>query len=515
MQNRKKHLVILRRLIQSLLFISIVFIIWEMRYPLDRFINPKIYFLLDPFVMVTTAIAERIWLTGLITASITLLVTFLLGRFFCGWICPLGAFLDLWALVGKLYMKLKKKAIREKEPGRPRHVKLVMLIVILVPSLWGLQLAWALDPLAIFVRTFSFIVHPFINNGIDSLFVKMLKAGGPTLLEDFYNMLRNGFLSAEIPEFFHTGDILLVFIIILILSLFKRRFWCRYLCPLGAMLSIPARFSPFRRITSCGKHCRVCMHTCRMNAIKSDNSYYREECILCLDCLADCPDDATVFSFSMPKKREDVEKKRITPKSIHRLTFLKYAVTSAAMTTPLSLFSQIVSRLERTQRNLRPPGALDENEFIQRCIRCGNCMKVCPTNVLKPSPSQYGLKRLWTPVLDTSQSYCEYNCNLCGHVCPTGAIKDLPPGQKKKFIIGIAVINKDICIPFKKGIDCIVCEEHCPVPEKAIKIKESYKNGKRVKLPVIDKELCIGCGICEIKCPTEPEKAVLIMPRDT
>jgi MauM/NapG family ferredoxin protein len=162
---------------------------------------------------------------------------------------------------------------------------------------------------------------------------------------------------------------------------------------------------------------------------------------------------------------------------------------------------------------LRPPGALPENHFVDRCVRCGNCMKICPTNVLQPSMLESGLEGIWSPKMNFPASYCEGDCTLCGRVCPTGAIKSLTVPQKRLTKIGLAVVIRRLCVPWIKDTPCLVCEEHCPVPQKAIKI--DYKlaaNGKRIGRPVVDTKLCIGCGICENKCPVRPKRAIFTKP---
>jgi Pyruvate/2-oxoacid:ferredoxin oxidoreductase delta subunit len=140
-------------------------------------------------------------------------------------------------------------------------------------------------------------------------------------------------------------------------------------------------------------------------------------------------------------------------------------------------------------------------------------MKVCLRSALYPALSQGGFYGLFMPVLIPRLGYCEYNCNLCGQVCPTGAIPNLPLEEKKQSIIGLAAIDKNHCLPFAKKINCIVCEEHCPIPGKAIRfetITDADYTGKKVilKRPYIVDELCNGCGICENKCPLEGKSAI-------
>ena len=173
---------------------------------------------------------------------------------------------------------------------------------------------------------------------------------------------------------------------------------------------------------------------------------------------------------------------------------------------------------QEQQRLLRPPGADKESEFLKKCVRCGECIKVCLRSALYPDMLKSGLYGMFTPVFIPRLGYCEYNCNLCGQVCPTGAIPNLPLVEKKKSVIGLAVIDKDICLPYAKKINCIVCEEHCPVPGKAIKYKlmeERDYSGKMVALkkPYIKDDLCIGCGICENKCPLEGKSAIEVFAK--
>jgi len=164
---------------------------------------------------------------------------------------------------------------------------------------------------------------------------------------------------------------------------------------------------------------------------------------------------------------------------------------------------------------IRPPGALPEEQFLQKCVKCSECMKACPTNGLQPALTEAGPEGIWTPILVPEIGYCEYYCSLCSQVCPTGAIQELAIEEKTKVVIGLAWVDKNRCIPYDLGTPCIVCEEHCPTSPKAIKLVKT-----EVKLPdgtimtplapVIDTDLCIGCGICENKCPVVDKPAIYV-----
>ena len=165
--------------------------------------------------------------------------------------------------------------------------------------------------------------------------------------------------------------------------------------------------------------------------------------------------------------------------------------------------------LKREMTIIRPPGALAEEDFVNRCVRCGNCMKVCPTNALHPVTLQAGIEGIWTPQILPEIGYCEYKCVLCGRTCPTGALPALTPEKKSKTKLGTAAIDRSLCLPWAEGKECLVCQEHCPVSEKAIKF-DTYAGG--LAKPYVDPYLCVGCGICQNKCPVRPARAIKVSP---
>lgn len=163
---------------------------------------------------------------------------------------------------------------------------------------------------------------------------------------------------------------------------------------------------------------------------------------------------------------------------------------------------------------LRPPGAAGEKKFLDLCVRCGECMKVCPTGVLQPAVLESGVEGLFSPRLVPrlvfEQTFCEYACTLCGQVCPTGAIPQLTEAAKHSRPPGKAYFDHARCLPWAKQTPCIRCEEMCPTPEKAIKILHAFTVQDaegvelEIQLPYVDRDLCVGCGICESNCPVEP-----------
>jgi MauM/NapG family ferredoxin protein len=176
-----------------------------------------------------------------------------------------------------------------------------------------------------------------------------------------------------------------------------------------------------------------------------------------------------------------------------------------------------LGRIQRNKYLIRPPGSRPELDFMATCARCAQCMKVCPTNVIQPAVFAAGVEGFMTPQMDYRRAYCDWSCNECGKVCPTQAIRALPLEEKQRKIIGRAYIDHNTCIPWAEGRDCLVCQELCPTPDKAI-VFDTGGNGRgqgdgqhaNVKLPRVIPELCIGCGVCEHYCPVANEAAIRV-----
>jgi formate hydrogenlyase subunit 6/NADH:ubiquinone oxidoreductase subunit I len=143
-------------------------------------------------------------------------------------------------------------------------------------------------------------------------------------------------------------------------------------------------------------------------------------------------------------------------------------------------------------------------------------MKVCPTNVINPTLSEAGMAGFWTPHLIMTQGYCEYTCTLCGSACPTGAIRQISAKEKieRPVKIGSAYLDRGRCLPWSGNGPCIVCQEHCPTSPKAIilkkeKVKSEGGKERPLLLPYVDLKQCVGCGICENKCPVKGRPAII------
>jgi len=436
-------------------------------------------------------------------AAALVVLALLAGRAFCGWACPLGTTIDLSD-------RLLAPVRRGREGAGPRTLKIAFLGGLLALAALGANLAGLFDPLSLVTLGYTTVAQPaaasLVGRGVDALPQGGAARDAALRVESALRAfpLSTALPAGRYPAFSGWWAVAAAGALVLGMGLFRRRAFCRYACPLGALLGFLGRRAPLRRwvdVDACVA-CGRCEAGCKTACIVDDGKgTLAGECILCGNCAA-CPEGAVSFRLRGGGALE--------PVSGSRRAFLAGAASSLAA-LPLLLLSRAVR--PGSPDLIRPPGALPGDAFLDLCSRCGECMKACPTGALHPAVLQGGIEDLFTPVLVPRLGPCEYNCSACGAVCPTGALESLPLEEKRDWAMGKAHINEDLCIPWSRGEECLVCEEVCPVAGKAIKFKPGYGSAPNLveKLPYVLEEECIGCGNCEHSCPVDGESAIRVV----
>jgi MauM/NapG family ferredoxin protein len=522
---KARHLVWLRRTTQTLFLCFFLFLLIESRLPQDIYVDysgafsaPQdlrldqpvtFFFQLDPLVGISSLLSGHHLIKGFLWGLAIVVLAIFLGRVFCGFICPFGA---IHHAVGSCKPTLKgDRRVKVNQKSSGLKIKYFILIALLVAAVFGLNLTGLMDPISFLFRSVALAILPGLGLGLRSMFdalavsdikvINLMSYGAEMLVSPVFGYTQQAYQTAWF--------IGLLFLFILFLNRIRPRFWCRFLCPLGALLGIFSRFSILRLVKYEEKctQCNLCVKHCQGAASpRPDQNWETAECHMCFNCFNVCPEDALSFGFSW------------TPKLTQKPDIGKRAVLGGLVAgLSIPFLGRLDGQIDKVSdpRLIRPPGSLPEKDFLELCQRCGLCMKVCPTNAINPTLTEAGMAGFWTPHLIMTQGYCEYTCTLCGSVCPTGAIQEIAVKDKieQPIKIGSAYIDRGRCLPWSGNTPCIVCQEVCPTSPKAIYLKKDIiirPDGKKleVQLPYVDLKRCVGCGICENKCPVRGLPAI-------
>ena len=475
---------------------------------------------LDPLVGLGTLLTTRTVYAGLLWGLATIVLTILLGRFFCGWLCPFGA---LHQFVGFLARRNRSTAVKinlnQYHPGQ--SVKYWILIFLLTMSalevladlirlpgthglLFGIlmlaALAWMIFKavrqtsaklqkagIMFLVVIAVWLLLSAVLNG-DQTSAASLQIG---LLDPIALVYRSvnlvilplvgrSFVSVSTLPRAYDGifPIVAVFLSAILLNLSVPRFYCRFICPAGALFGILSRFAVWRvgktkdECVACG----LCEKNCE-GACSPTSQIRINECVLCMNCLNDCRHHLLTYQIAASASGE------MPGPDLSRRQFIASAVSGAAVVPMLRISGHLGKNWDPAL--VRPPGALPEKAFLSRCIKCGQCMRICPTNVIHPAGLQGGLEGLWSPVLNfrIGTSGCQFNCIACGNLCPTAAIRPITLDERlgrNRFAdhgpikIGTAFVDRGRCLAWAMDRPCIVCQENCPVSPKAIQTREVF-----------------------------------------
>jgi len=492
-----------------------------------------------PLVAVATALTTHTIYRNLVWGLVIIAITMMLGRVWCNWMCPFGILHHFFGWIGN-----RRNTKQMIEVNRYRKIYAlkyyILAVMIAMAGLWiipttidapgqiwqayrgselrqtgvsrvvaavetgiarsaeehkrfnsSLQIG-LLDPIALTVRSMTTSVLPTVHKATESVYT-------------------------EPREYWQAWIVGLIFLGFLVANWWIPRFFCRAICPLGALLGVFSRLAIWRidrdpvRCTDCD----LCLKSCE-GASDPQGDLRKSECFVCLNCIEDCPHDALTFRF-LPRKASEVAypavgRRELLLSGLFGLLFFPMARLSGGV------------RKNFQRGVIRPPGSVAEDEFLRRCIKCDQCIRVCPTNVLQPALFEAGLEGLWTPIMISKMGWCELNCTLCSQVCPTGAIREIsiveklgigPFESKGPIKTGTAFYNQGRCLPWAMDTSCVVCEEVCPVSPKAIftrnvEVTDRWGATIELKRPYIDPVKCIGCGICEHECPVKDDPAVYV-----
>lgn len=395
-----------------------------------------------------------------------IVITLLFGRIYCSILCPLGILQDIMGIGVKKYYY--KKWLH--------FVKYPLFIIVV-----GVAVAGFLMPLTFLLPSANFISiinHLFSLELIGSLFA----------------------LSA--------------IIILLILVRLWGRVYCNTVCPVGAFLSLFAKFSYFKiKIdpTKCVS-CKLCEKGCKASCINAKEKHVdNDNCLACFSCLEKCKLNAIHYTHTpIIKHTETSEATQEVNASKRQFLYSVGAITGGLIgAIGVGKYMRPTDTNQATPNKvILPPGAGNFEKFNQRCVGCGLCVNACKGHVLEHASTQYGLRGFMQPFMNFAKGFCHYDCKSCMNVCPVGALENMPLEKKQALQLGKRDYNVSKCIPFSDKKPCGKCAEVCPT--HAITIVKRTIKGESIEIPKYVQKLCIGCGACEHVCPTQAIKIVPI-----
>ncbi|MHC1726415.1 MAG: 4Fe-4S binding protein [Syntrophobacteraceae bacterium] len=487
---------------------------WQLRgWPVNWFLQ------LDPLVALGNLLTTSTLYSGLLWALATVGITVVLGRFFCGWLCPFGSIHHFVSWLGFRGKTAKERIAANRYRG-PQRIKYYLLLVLLSAaagsfliraadaSQWNPLWIAGILLLAAAAAVLAKRGAPRLSRLISSFLAMaaLWSAAGYFLKLDgiVSASLQSGLLD-PIPLVYRSTNLVLlpfsesslhvtsaaqryydgawliavIFFAAVLLNLVIPRFYCRFVCPLGALFGVLGKFALWRvgkKERAC-RECMLCDARCE-GACNPAERIHIPECVLCMNCLNTCKQDLIGYHTFRSASGEAASP------DLSRRGFVAASISGIAAIPLLRIDGKMGQNWNHGL--VRPPGSLPESEFLNRCIKCGQCARVCPTNVIQlDTSSKGGIEGLWTPALNfrAGSSGCQLNCTACSHICPTAAIRPLSLQEKLgrgsfersgPVRIGTAFVDRGRCLPWAMDKPCIVCQENCPVSPKAIFVKETY-----------------------------------------
>jgi polyferredoxin/Pyruvate/2-oxoacid:ferredoxin oxidoreductase delta subunit len=477
-------------------------------YPVRAFLEA------DPLIAIANALATRALYRGLLWSLAILIPTLFLGRFFCGWICPLGT---LNHLVGHVRSEGKsgRRRVASNRYKPWQAFKYYLLFALLMAAFLGGALVGIFDPVALAVRSLALSVLPAWNYALSALLER----------SHSHSSLPSALLSFRQAHFRQGFPLGAIFIVILALNLWITRFWCRALCPLGALLGLASRWS-ILGLQKHPAHCEDC-NRCLLDCQGGDDPipgvpWRKAECHLCMNCVGECPEGGIQFRFFPPAPAPQPWRARISSGAgagrpggrrsgdspVARQYRPERRTARAADPAPGGAGREAVSgalyplrRVHEGVPEQRPAsrihgsgmgGHLDSRAGAARWILRAQLHPLRPG---MPHRRDLGVSR---------------QRRKPGPEAPSGPAADTRPIR-----LGTAFYDRGRCLPWAMATDCIVCEEWCPTSPKAVYLQAGRGDRCRREhqagaAAYIDPERCVGCGACEFACPVRDRPAVYV-----
>jgi ferredoxin len=418
-------------------------------------------------------------------------VTWLMGRVYCSSVCPMGVYQDV---INYLSKKINKK----KRFKYSRPLSILRWSVVggtVVAFLFGFTfLLGLLDPYSAFGRITVHVFKPAYlagNNLLEAIFTHF---GNHT----FYKV------SIYASSIFSVVVALVTALAIGYMAWTNGRIYCNTVCPVGTVLGFVSRYSLYKvRIDeSACNSCGSCGRKCKASCIDTKtHTIDYSRCINCFDCLEVCSQRA--MKYALPSSKGS----KLTAVDESKRRFMMAVGVTGLAATQIFADSKLLTSRNKAKRAtaISPPGSGSAEHLLDKCTSCHLCVSKCPSGVIKPSFTEYGLGGIMQPMLNFDHGFCNYDCTVCSEVCPSGALLPLTMDEKHANQMGQVKFIIENCIVYTDGTSCGACSEHCPTQAVSM---VAYKGD--LTIPHTDVSICVGCGGCEYVCPAKPYKAIYV-----
>ncbi len=412
-----------------------------------------------------------------------LLLTFIFGRVYCSFLCPLGVLQDI---VIYLARHSGRNQLRFRPPVAVLRWSLLAAVVFSI-TLSSLVMINLLDPYAVFGRLTGDLLLPAMVR---------VHNNAAALLEH-WELYYVWPITAPVRSWPLLLVSLLVLLLIIALARSRGRLLCNSLCPVGSLLGLCSRFSFYRPQISQAQctACRRCEITCKAECINSrEQTIDYSRCVACFNCLAACPQGGITY-----RCRTEAAPLPVDP--LRRAVIFRAASAGTLLVLSAAGLRSFFSlpRESQVRVPITPPGSRGVEHFTARCIGCQLCVSTCPSGIITPSLLSYGTQGIMQPQLNYRAGHCEYHCTACSQVCPTGAIERISLEEKERIQIGQAHYVEDHCVVKLQGKECGACAEVCPT----LAVRMVKRSG--LFFPELNARLCVGCGHCQMVCPAHPK----------